>query len=431
MLDLKLIRDNPDSVRAGLRKKGRDPGLVDAVLEIDRRRRELLQDVEHLRAEQNRASGEIAKLRGADKNARITQMREVSARLKTLEPVLKEVEEELTRALLDLPNLPHESVPPGSDERENVPLRYWGAPPQFDFPVLDHLELGTRLGIIDMERAAKVSGARFYYLRGAGVLLEQALLRFGLDLLVGEGFTPVITPFAVRPEIITGAWGGADLDVQQVYRLEGEQLALIGTSEQPLAGMYSEETFEEGQLPMRLAGISWNFRREAGSYGRDVRGLYRVHQFDKLEMFSFTLPEASWDEHEYLLSLEERILQRLGLAHRVVAICGGDTSTPSAKTYDLETWMPGRNAYGETQSCSNCTDFQARRLGIRVRRSKGSEYVHTLNGTAIATSRGLIAVVENYQQADGSVRVPDVLVPYMNGMTAITGTRERGNAETR
>ncbi|MGH2349389.1 MAG: serine--tRNA ligase, partial [bacterium] len=250
MLDLKLIRDNPEFVKAGVRKKGRDPGLVDIVLGIDRRRREQLQEVEHLRAEQNRASGEIAKLQGADKAARITQMRDVSTRLKILEPVLKEVEEELTRALLDLPNLPHESVPPGSDERENVPLRYWGDPPQFDFSPLDHLELGTRLGIIDVERAAKVSGARFYYLRGAGVLLEQAVLRFGLELLVAEGFTPVITPFVVRPEIITGAWGGADLDVQQVYRLEGEQLALIGTSEQPLAGMYSDETFDEGQLPM-------------------------------------------------------------------------------------------------------------------------------------------------------------------------------------
>jgi seryl-tRNA synthetase len=430
MFDLKLIRDDPEFIKAGLRKKQRDPALVDAILEIDRRRRELLQEVERLRAEQNRASAEIPKLPEPRRSDRIGRMREVSTSLKELEPVLKEVSEELNRALLDLPNLPHESVPPGNDERENVPLRYWGDPPQFAFQPLDHLELGTRLGIIDMERAAKVSGARFYYLRGAGVLLEQALLRFGLDLLVGEGFTPVITPFAVRPEIITGAWGGADLDTQQVYRLEGESLALIGTSEQPLAGMYSEETFTEAQLPMRLAGISWNFRREAGSYGRDVRGLYRVHQFDKLEMFSFTLPEASWNEHEYLVSLEERILQVLGLPHRVVAICGGDTSAPSAKTYDLETWMPGRNAYGETQSCSNCTDFQARRLGIRVRRGKGTEYVHTLNGTAIATSRALIAVLENYQQADGSVWVPDVLVPYMSGMTVIGETGKRGNEET-
>jgi len=419
MFDLKLVRDNPEFVRAGIRKKHRDPALVDAALDIDRRRRELLQDVERYRANQNRASGEIARLQGPEKADRIAQMREVAARLKALEPMLKEVDAELTRALLEFPNLPHESVPPGNDERENVPLRYWGEPPQFQFQPLDHLDLGTRLDIIDVERAAKVSGARFYYLRGAGVLLEQALMRLGMDMLVAEGFTPVITPFAVRPEIIIGAWGGADLDVQQVYQLEGERLALIGTSEQSLAGMYSDETLDEHRLPLRLAGISWNFRREAGSYGRDVRGLYRVHQFDKLEMFSITAPETSWDEHEYLVSLEERILQRLGLPYRVVAICGGDTSAPSAKTYDLETWMPGREAYGETQSCSNCTDFQARRLGIRVRRSGGTVYPHTLNGTAIATSRALIAVLENYQQGDGTVRVPEALVPYMNGLRVI------------
>ena len=419
MFDLKLVRDNPEFVRAGIRKKHRDPALVDAALDIDRRRRELLQDVERYRADQNRASGEIARLQGPEKADRIAQMREVAARLKALEPMLKEVDAELTRALLEFPNLPHESVPPGNDERENVPLRYWGEPPQFQFQPLDHLDLGTRLDIIDVERAAKVSGARFYYLRGAGVLLEQALMRLGMDMLVAEGFTPVITPFAVRPEIIIGAWGGADLDVQQVYQLEGERLALIGTSEQSLAGMYSDETLDEHRLPLRLAGISWNFRREAGSYGRDVRGLYRVHQFDKLEMFSITAPETSWDEHEYLVSLEERILQRLGLPYRVVAICGGDTSAPSAKTYDLETWMPGREAYGETQSCSNCTDFQARRLRIRVRRSGGTVYPHTLNGTAIATSRALIAVLENYQQGDGTVRVPEALVPYMNGLQVI------------
>lgn len=419
MLDLKLIRDNPDLVRAGVRKKHRDVAIVDRVLETDRRRRELIQEVERLRAEQNKVSGEIARLTGDARERRIAEMREVSTRIKSLEPELKRLEEELERAVLELPNLPHDSVPPGKDPRENVPIRHWGTPPAFDFQPLDHLDLGTRLGIIDMERGAKVAGSRFYYLKGGGVLLEQALMRFGLDELMTEGFTPVITPFMVRPEIITGAWGGADLDVQQVYRIEGEDLALIGTSEQSLAGMYKDEALDDGRLPMRLAGISWNFRREAGSYGRDVRGLYRVHQFDKLEMFSVVLPEKSWDEHEYLVSLEERFLQRLGLHHRVVAICGGDISAPSAKTYDVETWMPGRGEFGETQSCSNCTDFQARRLGIRVRRGKGTEYAHTLNGTLVATSRALIAVLENYQQKDGTVRIPQILVPYVNGMTEI------------
>ena len=423
MLDLKLIRDNPEVVKAGILKKHHDPGMVDRVLEIDRRRREVVQEVERLRAEQNRASGEIPKLKGEGREQRIAAMREISTSLKSLEPQLREVEAALQRALLELPNLPHESVPPGEDASENVPLRHWGEKPRLDFKPLDHVDIGTRLGILDMERGAKVSGSRFYYLRGAGVLLEQALIRLGMDLLLAQGFTPVITPVLVRPEIITGAWGGAELDEHQVYRIVGEDLALIGTSEQALAGMHKEETLDEAQLPLRLAGISWCFRREAGSYGKDVRGIYRVHQFDKLEMFSFTVPDASWKEHEYLVSLHERLLQQLGLHHRVVAVCGGDTSAPSAKTYDVETWMPARGEYGETSSISNCTDFQARRLGIRVRRAKGTAYAHTLNGTAVATSRALVAILENCQQKDGTIRVPDALVPYLNGMKVITTAR--------
>ncbi len=423
MLDLKLIRDNPELVKAGIRKKHRDPALVDRVLEIDRRRREVVQEVERLRAEQNRASGAIAKLAGGEREQRIVAMREISTSLKSLEPELRDLEASLQHALLELPNLPHESVPPGKDAAENVPLRHWGEKPRLGFQPRDHVEVGTRLGILDMERGAKVAGSRFYYLRGAGVLLEQALIRLGMDLLLAEDFIPVIPPVLVRPDIITGAWGGAELDEQQVYRIAGEELALIGTSEQALAGMYKEETLDAAQLPLRLAGISWCFRREAGSYGKDVRGIYRVHQFDKLEMFSLTLPEASWTEHEYLVSLHERLLQRLELHHRVVAVCGGDSSAPSAKTYDVETWMPARGEYGETSSVTNCTDFQARRLGIRVRRATGTAYAHTLNGTAVATSRALVAVLENYQQKDGTVRVPDALVSYMNGITVIAPGR--------
>ncbi len=420
MLDLKLIRENPELVRAGVRKKHGDPAHVDRILDLDRRRRELIQEVEQLRAEQNRASGEIAKLKGAEREQRIVAMRRISDRLKAVEPDLRALEEDLDRVLRVLPNLPHDSVPPGKDASDNVLLRSWGSKPQFPFPARDHVELGARLGILDMERGAKVAGSRFYYLRGAGVLLEQALLRLGQDMLVAEGFTPVITPFLMRPDILIGAYGGAALDTHQIYRVEEEDLVLIGTSEQSVAGMYAHETLEESQLPLRVAGISWCFRREAGSYGKDVRGLYRVHQFDKLEMFSFTTPEASWQEHEYLVSLQERFLQRLGLHHRVVVLCGGDTGTPAAKTYDVETWMPGRGAYGETHSCSNCTDFQTRRLGIRLRRpGKGTVLAHTLNGTAVATSRALIAVLENFQQSDGSVSVPEALRPYMAGMTVM------------
>ncbi len=423
MLDLKLLRENPEFVKAGIRKKGKDATLVDRVLEIDQRRRALVQDVERLRAEQNRASAEIPKLTGEARERRIGEMREVANRLRALEPDLKTLEDELHRASLALPNLPHESVPAGGDETANIRLRSWGDPPQFDFPARDHLELGTRLGILDLERGAKVGGSRAYYLRGAGVLLEQALIRCALDFLVAEGFTPVIPPFLVRPDIMIGAYGGTELDTAQVYRIEGEDLVLIGTSEQSLAGMYAGETLDEKVLPLRLAGLSWCFRREAGSYGKDVRGAYRVHQFDKVEMFAFTDPDASWAEHEHLVSLEERFMQRLGLPYRVVLLSGGETSAPSAKTYDVETWMPGRAGYAETQSCSNCTDFQARRLGIRARRVQGTTYAHTLNGTAIATPRALIPVLEHYQQRDGSVRIPSVLVPYMNGMTEIAPSR--------
>ncbi|HVH32261.1 MAG TPA: serine--tRNA ligase [bacterium] len=420
MLDLKLIRDNPDLVRAGVRKKGGDVAQIDRILELDRKRRALVQEVEHLRAEQNRASGEVAKLQGADREKRIRALRQVSDGLKAVEPNLRTLEEDLDRALRALPNLPHESVPPGEDSSANVTLRSWGTKPQFSFPPRDHVEVGARLGILDMERGAKVAGSRFYYLRSAGVLLEQALMRLAQDLLTSEGFTPVIPPFLMRPELLVSAYGGAALDTHQIYQVVEEDLALIGTSEHSLAGMYSDETFEESRLPLRLAGISWCFRRESGSYGKDVRGLYRVHQFDKLEMFSFTTPETSWQEHDYLVSLPERFLQRLGLHHRVVVLCGGDTAAPSAKTYDVETWMPGRNDYGETNSCSNCTDFQSRRLGIRLRRpGKGTVFAHTLNGTAVATSRALVAVLENFQQQDGSVRIPDALQPYMGGMQVI------------
>jgi seryl-tRNA synthetase len=253
------------------------------------------------------------------------------------------------------------------------------------------------------------------------VLLELAIVRLALDLLAREGsFTLMETPMIVRSSVITGAWGGGDLDTQQTYKIEDEEMALIGTSEQPLAAYHMDETLDAAALPVRYAGLSWCFRREAGSYGKDTRGLYRVHQFYKVEMFSYTLPDRSRDEHEYLVGLEERYVQALGLPYRRVVLCGGDLGQAMQKTYDIETWMPGRGGYGETHSCSNAGDFQARRLGIRFKSgAKGSEYAHTLNGTLVATSRALIAVLENYQQADGSVRVPEALVPYMGGLTEL------------
>lgn len=421
MLDLKVIRQQPDRVRQGLRARGAEPSLVDRILEVDRRRRDLVQRIETLRAEQKRASAEIARLSGAEQQGRIAAARNVSDRLRIEEAALRGIEEEQDPLLRSLPNLPHESVPVGGDPSGNVTLRTWGTPPAVDFPPRDHVELGTRLGILDLERGAKVAGSRFYYLIGDGALLEMALIRYALDVVVARGFLPVVTPFLVKPEVITGAWGGATLDAQQAYHLAEDNLALIGTSEQSLAGYYMDEILDGERLPIRLAGLSWCFRREAGSYGRDIRGLYRVHQFDKVEMFSYCHPDRSWEEHEFLLSIEEAILQGLGIPYRVVVLCTGDLGLASVKTYDLEAWLPGRAGYGEVTSCSNTTDFQARRLRIRFREGRGgsAEFVHTLNGTAIATSRALIAVLENYQQRDGSVRVPEALVSYMSGRAVL------------
>lgn len=418
MLDLKKIRDDPKRFRAGLRKRGRDPKAIDDALEVDRRRRELLAEIERLRAEQNRASSEIPRLKGSERDARIAEMRALSVRLKDLEPTLAQVESSLDLLLRALPNQPDDAVPEGADASGNVVVRTWETPPAFDFPPLDHVDLGTRLGLLDFERGAKASGSRFYYLRGDGVLLEMALVRLALDLLAKEGgFTVLETPMLVRTGVVTGAVGGTALDSQQTYKIEDEDLALIATSEHSLAAYHMDEILDAAALPIRYAGLSWCFRREAGSYGRDIRGLYRVHQFYKVEMFSYAHPERSRDEHEYLVRLEERFVQTLGLPYRVVLLCGADLGLTMTKTFDLETWMPGRGGYGETHSCSNAGDFQARRLGLRFRSGpRGSaEFVHTLNGTLVATSRALIAVLENGQRADGSVRLPEALVPYMGG----------------
>jgi seryl-tRNA synthetase len=412
VVDLKALREDPEVFRTALRHRGRDPSLVDRALELDRAWREVLREVEGLRAQQNRASGEVARLAGEARAQKIAEVRELAARLRELEPEEKRRREELEQVLLQFPNLPHASVPVGAGEQDNVVVRAWGTPRAFDFPPADHVELGRRLGILDFERAAKVSGSRFYYLLGKGALLEMALVRYALDRLLRHGFVPVIPPVLVRPEIITGAWGGAAFDPQQTYRVAEDELALVGTSEQSLAGFYRDEVLDAHTLPVRFAGISWCFRREAGAHGRESRGLYRVHQFDKVEMFSFAHPERSWEEHEFLVQVEEEILQGLGIPYRVVLLCTGDLGTASAKTYDLEAWMPGRGGYGEVTSCSNTTDFQARRLNVRFRERGRTEYVHTLNGTALATSRVLIALLENYQEADGSVRVPEALVPY-------------------
>jgi len=420
MVDLRLIREQPDAFRAALRKKRADPRLVDRVLEVDRRRRELVQDVEALRAAQNRASQEIPRLTGPAREERIAAMKRIAAQAKAQEPALQAADATLEALLLQIPNPPHPSVPDGGPE-DSVTLRVVGAPPQFGFPPRDHVDLGAALDLLDVERSAKVSGSRFYFLRRDGALLQLALIRYAVDRLGAEGFIPTIPPVLVKRENMIGMMGGIELDEQMVYRIEGEDLALAGTSEMALGSMYLGEVLREADLPIRLCGVSTCFRREAGAHGKDTRGMFRVHQFDKVEMFSYCHPDRSWEEHDYLLALQERLWKDLGLPYRVVNIAAGDLGDPAARKYDIETWMPGRGGYGETQSCSNCTDFQARRLNIRFRPSGGGGlgFVHTLNGTAVAGTRAIIAILENSQQADGSVRIPRPLVPYMGGRTLL------------
>jgi seryl-tRNA synthetase len=420
MVDLKLMRDQPDVFREALRRKQADPGLIDQALDADRRRRDVLRRVEGLRAAQNRASQEISRLAGSPREERIAEMKEIAAELRVAEPELREADAELESVLLRIPNPPHPSVPEGGPD-DSVTVRVVGAPPEFPFPPRDHVELGGLLDMLDLERGAKVSGSRFYFLRRDGALLELALIRYTVDHLVARGFTPIIPPVLVKRVSLLGTMGGDTLDEQMVYRIEGEDLALAGTSEVALGAMYMGEVLDEAQLPVRLAGISSCFRRESGAHGKDTRGIFRVHQFDKVEMFSYCHPDTSWDEQEYLLSVEEELWQTLGLPYRVVNIAGGDLGAPAARKFDIETWMPGRKGFGETQSCSNCTDFQARRLNIRYRRGDrgGLEFVHTLNGTAMASTRTIVAIMENCQQADGSIRLPAPLIPYMGGQTDI------------
>jgi len=337
-------------------------------------------------------------------------MRALGDTIKEREASLAEVEEQLKTMLLEIPNIPLPGVPDGGED-DSVVLRHVGTPPEFDFAVKDHLDLGITLDLIDMERGAKVSGSRFAYLKGDLVLLQFALVRYGLDIIGAKGFRPVIPPVLVREEAMYGT-GFFPTDRAQVYEtVDGD--CLVGTSEVPLAAMHMQEFLEAEKLPLRYAGYSSCFRREAGAAGRDTRGILRVHQFDKVEMFSFCLPEQSAFEHELILSAEEEILQGLGIPYRVVNIAAGDLGAPAAQKFDCEAWMPGQQQYREVTSCSNCTDYQARRLDCRYRTEKGPRFVHTLNGTGIAVGRTLIAIMENYQQADGSIAVPDVLRPLM------------------
>ena len=412
MLDVRAIREDPEPFRKGLARRNLSDA-VDQILLLDERRRGLTTQVEELRATQNRASKAIGGTQGEEKQRLIGEVGTVSSQIKELEPKLTDVEAELTELLAQIPNVPHESAPDGFTDEDAVEIRRHGEPPTFDFAARDHVALGELLGVLDPERGVRTSGSRFVYLLGDIVHVQFALVRHALDVLVDRGFTPVIPPVLVRKEAMYGS-GFLPTDEVNIYVTSPDELYLVGTSEVSLAAYHMDEILEEADLPIRYAGYSTCFRREAGSYGKDLGGMFRVHQFDKVEMFSFCAPEASWDEHEYLVSIEEEIVGNLELPYRVVNIAAGDLGGAAAKKYDIEVWLPGQDQYRELTSCSNYTDYGARRAQTRVRRSSGEiEVVHTLNGTATAIGRTLIAIMENGQRADGSVALPAALHPYL------------------
>jgi seryl-tRNA synthetase len=414
VLDLKAIREDPEAARAALSRRGAADSL-DELLRLDARRRELLPQIEDGKARQNKASELIAEAKrgGGDAEAQIAEMRELAPRIKELEAELSEVEEKLNELAAQIPNFPDPDAPDGMTEEDAVVLHEVGERPQFDFEPLDHLEIGTELGVIDMEAAARASGSRFAYLLGDLVLVELALVRYALELLQGEGHKPVAPPVLVREEPLFGT-GFLPGDRDQIYELPRDELFLIGTSEVSLAALHMDQILEPGSLPLRYAGFSTCFRREAGAAGKDTRGIFRVHQFDKVEMFSFVEPAASRDEHERLLAIQERILAELEIPYRVVNIATGDLGASAAKKYDCEAWIPSQDRYRELTSCSNTTDYQARRLGCRYRPAKGEspEHVHTLNGTAVAVGRTLIALIENRQEEGHAFSLPEVLHTY-------------------
>jgi seryl-tRNA synthetase len=414
MLDLKYIRENAEAVQENSRNRGveADVGLV---VELADRRSALIQELNELRQRQNQMARSIGKEQDPESRDRlIAESRAMKDRIPEKEADLSEVERRMREELLRIPNMTHPDAPIGKDDSENVEIRRWGEIPDFDFDIRDHVELGESLGIIDFDAGAKVAGSKFYFLRGDAVLLELGLVRYAMDILTQLGYQATITPDLARDEMLVGTGFIPRGPETQIYSVEDSDLSLIATSEIPLAGSLADEIVEENELPIRLAGLSHCFRTEAGSHGRASRGLYRVHQFTKVEMFAFTTPELSEELHAEMLDIEERIFQGLGLPYRVVDICTGDLGGAAYRKFDLEAWMPGRNDYGEVTSTSNTTDYQARRLRIRYRRDGGRpQLLHTLNGTAIAVSRALIALLENYQREDGSILLPEVLVSYV------------------
>jgi len=420
MIDIKLIRSDPDKVRESLGKRGKEIRLEE-LLEIDRIRREKLYQCEQLRAEQNRTGETIAQKKRQKENVDelLNSMSQIKQNIAQLEEELKSYDEQLEQILLTLPNLPHESIPIGKDSSDNRIERKWGEPKKFDFEPWDHVQLGEYLKIIDFDRAVKIAKTRFALSTGAGALLERALINFMLDVHTSQhGYKEVLPPFLVNSATMQGT-GQLPKFEEDLFRVENFDLWLIPTAEVPVTNIHRDEILSDEMLPIKYVAYTPCFRSEAGSYGKDTRGMIRQHQFNKVELVKFTRPEESWDELEKLTKDAEHILQLLGLPYQVVTLCTGDLGFSASKTYDLEVWLPGQNCYREISSCSNFTDFQARRANIRFKRDKKPEFVHTLNGSGLAVGRTAVAILENYQQPDHSVVIPEVLRPYMHGLERI------------
>lgn len=415
MLDPKLLRDNPDKIRNMLEARAVKFPLDD-LISLDKDRRELIVKTDEFRKKRNEVSLEISKKKkmGEDASGLIDQMQTVSDSLKKLEDEQLKTEDKFAKLSLTLPNMLHESVPIGKDETANKEIKKWGNIPTFDFEIKDHIDLTQSLDLVDLERAAKVSGARFYYLKNQLVRLNQALLQFALDFLAEKNYTPIQTPFLINRSAMEGAIIAQDFE-EVIYKIEGEDLYLIGTSEHAVASMHSDEIIDGKKLPLRYAGVSTCFRKEAGAHGRDQKGIFRVHQFEKVEQFVFTRPEDSWHEHERMLAIAEEFYQKIEIPYRIMLLSSGDLGKVSAKTYDLEAWMAGQKSYREIVSCSNCLDFQARRLKIRFRdkTNEQPQYLHSLNSTLVATTRTMVAIIENFQTKDGHIAVPKVLQKYV------------------
>jgi seryl-tRNA synthetase len=421
MLDPKLIKEKPEIIRNMLKARAIEFDL-DGLIESDQKRREFIIKTDELRKKKNQVAMVISEKKkgGEDASSILAEMKNISNELTKLESEQEYIEKKYLKLAATIPNLVDKSVPIGPDESTNKEIKRWGNIPKFDFKIKDHIDISEDLNLVDLERAAKVAGARFYYLKNDLVRLNQALIHFGLDFLAEKGYSLVQPPYMINRESMEGAVIAEDFE-EVIYKVEEEDLYMIGTSEHAMAAMHSKEIIEGKEIPMKYAGISPCFRKEAGAHGRDQKGIFRVHQFDKIEQFVFSKPEDSWKEHEKMLAVAEEFYQKLEIPYRVMLLSTGDTGKISAKTYDIEAWMAGQNAYREIVSCSNCLEYQARRLKIRFRdkTNEDTQYIHTLNSTLIATTRVLVAIMENFQTKDGHIRIPQVLQGYMGNQKEI------------